>query len=373
MTPPGSFFMYQPGADPVRPGFYLQGFAMPDQKPQDSDEDEYSLSDLSVESVGLVTRGAVTLGDEVGKNFFLLKSQEATMDNEELVIEEVTDDSVPAETPDDISPTEDAGFMKWFQGLFKARTQKQSDSLKLAAKALRDGGFSIDARKLAGMMSGMDGEEPDDMEMSKAACPSCGEDVPAGAEYCPHCGAELGKKVGKAMNEQTVALLVKAQVEAMQAAWTAEREALVKSAKQEVETQYQAEITDLKSRVEKAEQDKAVEVEAREKGQFIEKAMAFRALPVSHVEAGDLLYKAHKSLDPETYEKLESLIKATDSMIGGSQLFAEFGRAGSTLEVSLDDEVKAIAKAQNIPYEEALVKLPVHKQLQLLGEMRGGN
>ena len=65
----------------------------------------------------------------------------------------------------------------------------------------------------------------------------------------------------------------------------------------------------------------------------------------------------------------QAVLKAMDKQAWTAGLFKEFGTSRSAEEITLEAKVEKIQKEQDISYEEALLSLPEHEQLQLLGEV----
>lgn len=263
------------------------------------------------------------------------------MNDDDLVIEEV-------EVTHEETAADESMFQKFQNWLNKGKTKPAK--IEMAQKKLKEAGFMVDTEKLASFLDSMNGDEEDDEESKKGTNP--GKDN------------EMQKS-----DTAVVEAVVKAQLEMLQAGWQRERQEIEKAANEK----YAGQIADLQARVEKAELEKAAETEARQKREFVEKAMEFRATPISPLEMGDLLYKAHKGLPAEAYEELLAVLKSQDNLLGANALFTEWGHNRTVEEVALDEKAQAVAKASNIPYGEALLQLSETEQLQLLKEMRGGN
>jgi hypothetical protein len=107
------------------------------------------------------------------------------------------------------------------------------------------------------------------------------------------------------------------------------------------------------AKIEKLEKDKAdadakvakAESEKIEKA-FVEKAEKDMNFIGKSDEVGSLLRKCSESLEEEDYNKLESILKGTNSRIEKGDLFTEFGETGST-EVEGDEKL-VDAKAAEI-------------------------
>lgn len=276
------------------------------------------------------------------------------MEDDELEIEEISEEVTPPAP--DFTP-EETGLLRRFLGLFKGKSKK-SAACKEAAQMLAASGYKVDAKKLAAMMDGMgeDEEGEDEPAQPRGGPPMQKSDTPTAA---PVPAADNG----------AVEALMKAQIQAMQDAFKAEREALAKSIQDAAEAKYEAKIKELEGRVEKSEVEKAAETEAREKREYLEKAMTYRSLPgTDQVELADLLYKAHKAFPADDYAKLEATLKAADNLLGASRIFSEFGTARSPEEVEVTAKAERIAKAQNIPLDQAYLQLSEQEQLKLMEE-----
>jgi hypothetical protein len=344
---------------------------MPTQPEEETEE--YELSSLDLPLVGMVRAGAVSLGSQVGKNFFLMKSQQETsMPDEDLTIEEVeTEDVLPEETPDqqeeapDFTP-EDAGILKRFANLFKARTSKgHQAAITQAIKTLQDAGMNVDAEKMRKALPSFMTEGDDEEEEVEQA--STSNNKKPGKKDKPMTKSAV-EPTTPAVEPGVVEALVKAQITAMQDSFKAEREALAESIQKAAEAKYEAKIADLESRVEKSEVEKAAEVESRIKREYLEKAASYRALSMPVTELSELLYEAGTTLKPETYAKLEAMLKANDNLLGQSRFFQEFGTIRTPELVALDDKIAEIAKSKGIPLDEAILELSEVEQLQLMAE-----
>lgn len=159
---------------------------------------------------------------------------------------------------------------------------------------------------------------------------------------------------------------------AIEAAYEAKNETLVKSVKAELEKAYQDKVTALETQVESLSKEATDQRDQREEREFLEKAMTFRCFPVQYTELGGMLRQLHKSLDKEAYEKWESVLKAADAQLFTSGLFNEMGTTRTADEVVLEEKAERIAKEKGIPLKEALLGMDRTEQLKLLRENQGG-
>lgn len=88
-------------------------------------------------------------------------------------------------------------------------------------------------------------------------------------------------------------------------------------------------------RAEKAEKDAKeagdiakAEREERLTKEFVAKAESYKALPVKKDEFGPVLKEASEKLSKESYEALETVLKAADAQVAATDLFKEQGRGG---------------------------------------------
>ena len=332
-----------------------------DEEQEESPEAKFRLSDIEVDTVGLVRMGANLAGP-----FILLKSQEATPMEDELEIEEVEetpsleDDTPPPETspPPEAIPVDDgffekmrSQFEKW--GIIKARASK--DAISAAAKML--GVNPKQMAKLYGQMMDGEDEPEDEMEMGKKP-PSQ-----------PKPGKQSTRKVADPLVVKSEETMTQADLQkAIEAAQEAKLDTLLEKAKTELEKAYQAEVTTLKTQVADLSKEATDQRDKREEREFLEKAMTFRCFPVTYTELGGMLRQLHKSIDGDAYAKWESVLKAADAQLFTAGLFNEMGTARTADEVVLEERVEKIAKEKNVSYKEALEALTPAEQTQMLRE-----
>ena len=117
---------------------------------------------------------------------------------------------------------------------------------------------------------------------------------------------------------------------------------------------------DLEKRAKDAEELVKNEREERIAKEYIAKATGFQSLPVKPEEFG-LVLKSLAEKDPESYAKLEGLLKATDEAITKGALFAEFGRGGTasggTMEKAEALAKEVVQKNAGMTKEQALTKV----------------
>ena len=325
---------------------------------EESPEAKFRLTDIEVDTVGLVRAGANLAGP-----FILLKSQqEATPMDDELEIEEVEETpslattDPPPETSPPPTPVDDSffekmrgQFEKW--GIIKARASK--DTIAAAAKML-----GVSPKKMAAAYAGMmDGEEEPEEEMEMGKKPGSGS-------------RGSGKNsTRKAAPPQEETQMTQTDLQkAIEAAQEAKLDALLEKAKTEVEKAYQAKVTALETQVSDLSKEATDQRDKREEREFLEKAMTFRCFPVSYTELGGMLRQINKSLDKEAYEKWEAVLKAADAQLFTAGLFNEMGTARTADEVVLEERVEKIAKEKNVSYKEALEALTPAEQAQMLRE-----
>lgn len=133
---------------------------------------------------------------------------------------------------------------------------------------------------------------------------------------------------------------------------------------------YGVEIKQLQTRLEKAEAEaQRVQEDTAEK-EMIQKARDFSALPIRYDELGRRLYKLSKALVAEDFEWLTSLLNAVDKQLGAAGILNELGTSKTPDELALEDRVEKVAKEKGIPYDQALLEMPEAEQKQLLAQMR---
>lgn len=273
----------------------------------------YRISDLDIDSVGLVPKGAVSIGDEHdGKNFFLFKAlgkeEDDMPDNEEVRIEEVPEQ--------DTEPTDEGENIEGPNWLEKA-------------KAYADGLFAKRQEE----------DEPEEDE----------EEVPA---------------VETPAND-AIGAVVKVQLDRLQEQYDRQVEQMEKV----MAEKYEAQLTDLQGRVEKAEQDAQTQLEKRQQREWLEKATNFRVFPVSRAELGEKLFALAKALPDDINWWVEAL-KAADQQMFAAGLFNEMGTSRIPEEVALEEKVEK-AQEEGDP-AKALLDLSREEQEQLLRQSRGG-
>lgn len=268
----------------------------------------YRISELDIDSVGIVMRGAVSADAEpTGKNFIMFKSvQEEVEMPDELTIEEVPEQ--------DTEPTDEGEVTEEPNWLEKAKQYTDS----LFAKRQEE-------------------DEPEEEEEE--------EEIPVGAT-----------------TNDTVAAVVKAQTEAI-------FDKQLERVKGELEKQYEKRLTELQERVEKAEEREQEAVEKRQQREWLEKAMDYQSLPVSRTELGEKLYALAKAA-PDDIEWWEATLQAVAKQLFAAGVFNEMGTSKVPEQVELEEKVVK-AQAEGNP-REALLSLSEDEQTRLLEQSRGG-
>lgn len=130
---------------------------------------------------------------------------------------------------------------------------------------------------------------------------------------------------------------------------TPEVRAIVEKAEADAQLE-KAEREKLTKRVEDAEKLAKAEKDERLTRDFIAKAEAFKALPVTPGDFGIVLKSIHGGVDTKTFEALEAVLKAADEQIEKGDLFKEHGRAGdpqpSTVEAEVTRKAEEIRKSE---------------------------
>lgn len=155
---------------------------------------------------------------------------------------------------------------------------------------------------------------------------------------------------------------------AIEAAYEAKTEAIVKTVKAELEKVYQDKVTTLEAQVAELSKSEQEQREKREEREYLEKAMVFKCFPTTTSDLGSMLRQLSKSVDKEAYDKWEALLKAADAQLFTAGLFSEIGTAQSAEEVLLVEKVQKDAKEKG--FEAAVLSLSNEDQARLLAESR---
>jgi len=280
----------------------------PDDEWQKAD---YELTDMQVQTVGLVPAGANLMND----GFILLKNQEVTGMTKDIQIEEV----VPEDAPDEV---------------------------KGVIQMIKDGVAKVLSQSV--IEPEPEDTPPDDPEPVEKE----GEPEPPVTPAAPDPPATDDTHLEK---------LLKAQTDRF--------EALLKQQKIEFDgqvTKLETELAKANERAEKAEQYADTQTEQAERQAHVQKALAYKALPVGEANLGDLLYRLNKGLDEETFKEVEALLQAADKQAWTAGIFKEMGTARSPEQVTLESKVEKMVKDEGISYADALLKLSPEEQMQLM-------
>ena len=318
------------------------------------EEEIFDLSDIEISTVGLVRRGAVSASeDDPGRNFLLIKAEEATMP-EELNIEGVVDDNQAAPVLPETPPEGWAQAIKgWMKEILPSREadaeveKEDPKALAQAVKTLKQGGYEVSVPKLAQMLGDTEEEEEEEEPQAKRK--------------------KTRKDDGPVVNTTEI---VKAEVQLLKDEYVGVIDELRKSA----DTLKQENAT-LREDLDGLRQDRDVEKTALRRQQAIRKAEELRMMPVPSTDLAELLMKAEDGMEKKDFEKLEALLKATDAQLFVSGVYGEIGTSRSPEQVTIEDKVKKAAQG-DISYEEALQGLPEAEKLQLVRswdeQSRGG-
>jgi hypothetical protein len=263
----------------------------------------------------------------------LKSAQEAGMDNDQLIIEEI-------QTPDpSTSPTTWQKIQAFVRGEIAKERMSKEQKLAEAAKLL-----GVSVKELAGAMGY--GEEEDE---------------------------EKGDKKEKAQKENdTVSDALAKSVEDKLAEIQKAHEAALAAQVEAIEKQYQTKLSELEKKAQDAEVEVQKATEARERREWIEKAEGMSlALPVKREELADHLYAISKAA-PEQVEFLTGLLKAADHALTEAGLFNELGTSQVAGEVEPAQKAQQIAKEKGISLEEALLSLPKEDQEAIAKSFLGG-
>ena len=133
---------------------------------------------------------------------------------------------------------------------------------------------------------------------------------------------------------------------------------------------YGAEIAALKDRLEKSETEaNKIKDEAAER-EMVQKARNFPALPIRYDELGKKLYGFSKVLKTEDFDWLMATLTAVDKQLGAAGILNEVGTSRSPEELALEDKVEKTATEEKKSYAEAMLGLSKAEQEQLLAQMR---
>ncbi len=133
---------------------------------------------------------------------------------------------------------------------------------------------------------------------------------------------------------------------------------------------YGAEITALRERLEKSETEAVKIKEEAAERDMIQKARNFPALPIRYDELGKKLYGFSKVLKAEDFEWLMATFAAVDKQLGTAGILNELGTSKSPEELAIEDKVEKVAKDEKKSYTDAMLSLPKAEQEQLLAQMR---
>lgn len=120
---------------------------------------------------------------------------------------------------------------------------------------------------------------------------------------------------------------------------------------------------DLKSQVEKAEKQAAEASETLRSKEFVQKAEGYGHIAPAD-ELGMILKEASEKLEPETFEKLETVLKGVEGKIATSTLFKEFGStaradgdAGSDPYAKIEKMADEMVAKGDMSRDEAISKV----------------
>jgi len=291
------------------------------------EQQQFELSDIIIDSVGLVSSAAVSNdGQEVGTNFILLKSRGNNM-TDEITIEEVAKDQLPDAMPET--------WVEKLKSIFvtKADKPEKADN-KSKAKAKPSGGKPP-------MMGEEDDTEEDDeeeeMSMSKSDQPIV--------------------NTSQVPNQLAIHEIVKEEVGLIRNQYQDMFHEIEKANKT-----LQEDLAKAQSEIEALRQDRDLQKSERQRREFIEKASKLQMLPLGIEEKSSLLLKAANALEDDDYKKLESLLVTVDRQLAKTNiLYSEIGTSRTPEQVTIEDK---IAKSDNPA--EALLSLSEDDQAELL-------
>ncbi len=133
---------------------------------------------------------------------------------------------------------------------------------------------------------------------------------------------------------------------------------------------YGAEITALRERLEKSETEASKIKEEAAERDMIQKARNFPALPIRYDELGKKLHGFSKVLKTEDFEWLMATFAAIDKQLGTAGILNELGTSRSPEELAIEDKVEKVAKDEKKSYTDAMLSLSKAEQEQLLAQMR---
>ncbi len=272
-----------------------------------NDETEtFELSDVTVSTLGLVTRGAS------GEQFFLLKSKEETP-------KEVLKEGTMADEYDDLT-VEDAAVEKATKSIW----QKLLSLLK----------GEVEKMPMTPMSENdMKDEDMEDEENPKHE----GDDMKV--------ELTVEKTVLNSVKENTMTELIVA-TPTVSTDLTDKFIALQKSNE------------DLLIRVEKAENEAAQERDARERLTYLEKAQAISFVPVKSEDLAEQLHWLAKS-DPKRLSFWEGILKSADALISDSGVFVEKGTSRSPENLTIVEKAQAMVDSGKVKtLKDALLLIP---------------
>ena len=275
----------------------------------------FTLSNLEIDSVGLVTRGAVTLGDKddeavKGQNFFLFKSDnegKQLMADEKINIEEVTEDN---------PGVLDRLITKWFSERIKA------------------GEEAVAAEQSPEPVAETEPEAPKPETVQDEV-----EEVDEQEEDDPTPTEESEDTMTKSDNTAIQALM-DAQFEKLEKMNAKQREldiAAIEKSHQEKIAKLEATVTILAGNAEQA-------TEAKVRNEMIQKAESIRSLGMPTTDMANILYDAKQALPAEQFEALDALLKSADNKIVAAGVWDEIGTSRSPEVVKLEDKIAKAAE-----------------------------
>jgi len=274
---------------------------------------EFELSDVEVDTIGLVSAGAI------GEDFFLVKKDG---DNMVKDVRNNTSNEVSTDVLEDIEviDSDAKGFWDKMRSLLKGNVDKsESESSAKEDKNENEANDIQAVEKLEGKPKEVNSKMPD---------------------------------TGITKTEQP------------------KNEDIVLQVKKALQEQYDTQLKDMKERLEKAEAEATRSKEDAAEKDMVQKARNFPALPIRYDELGHRLYQFSKSVSTEQFDWLLHLLTAVDKQLGASGILSEFGTSRAPEELALEDKVDSIAKDRKIDYANALLELSESEQKQLLAQMR---
>jgi len=303
-----------------------------------TDEKTYQLSNLEIDSVGLVTRGAVTLGDKddetrKGKNFIVFKSDnegKQLMADEKINIEEVTEDN---------PGVLDRLITKWFSERIKAGEEAVAAEQSPEPVATETEPEAPKPETVQDEVEVVGEQEEDETPTEESEEPTMTKSDNTAIQALMDAQFEKLEK----MNEKQRALDIAA-----------------------IEKQHREQIAKLEATVTILAGDAEKATEAKERQEMLQKAEGVRSLGMPATDLANLLYVAKQKFPAEQFEAFDTLLKSADNKVTAAGIFGEIGTSRTPTQITLEDKIEKAAKETNPA--DALLDLSAADQMALAKE-----